>query len=307
MTLKTVTALTVICTLLMMGFSTVSSGMSSEEMAGGSDLREEFTLKLDVVGDGYMVVDGSVVEDKVERTFPEGESVDVEARVNDGWSFDGWSGANESEEKNIELVMDGNKVLTAHFVEDSLDYHNLTTSMEGAGTVEIDYESVDDGEVKEFVDGQKVHIQAIPDEGWSFSHWNGLDHDDNNTYIEITSEKNITAVFEESYYEVIISIEGEGSVIIEGHEYSNGDMVEIEPGSEVSVEPTPSEGWRFKEWGDDATVEDGELVVDEDLMGLRLVFAEEEHQSLPGYTVFGVFLALVVVLSVKHAKNSFSQ
>ncbi len=97
--------------------------------------------------------------------------------------------------------------------------------------------------------GQEVVVEAIPDEGWYFSHWtgdvpNGQETNENITIV-MDGDKAITAHFEQIYHNFTISVEGEGSTSPnEGdHTYAYG--------TEVNLTATPETGWRFSHWGGD--------------------------------------------------------
>ncbi len=97
--------------------------------------------------------------------------------------------------------------------------------------------------------GDTVTVEAVPDEGWHFSHWSGDVPDGQETNEEITividGDKTITAHFERVYHILTVNIIGEGiTVPSEGdHPYTYG--------TEVNITATPDEGWIFCHWSGD--------------------------------------------------------
>ncbi|MDZ7694026.1 MAG: hypothetical protein U5K69_23385 [Balneolaceae bacterium] len=65
----------------------------------------------------------------------------------------------------------------------------------------------------EFFEGSQIEIEAIPEQGWIFQGWEGdLEGSVNPDSITIDGDKNITARFTKSTYDLNIQIEGEGNV-----------------------------------------------------------------------------------------------
>lgn len=70
-------------------------------------------------------------------------------------------------------------------------YYNLNITINGSGTVNKNPDEPD------YEPGQSVTLTAVPDKGWKFIRWEGdLTGSDNPESISMTSDKNITAVFE---------------------------------------------------------------------------------------------------------------
>lgn len=72
----------------------------------------EFTLAVNVVGSG------SVTKNPNQATYTYGTPVQLTAIPGDDWSFSGWSGALSGSTSPITIVMDGDKTVTATFIED---------------------------------------------------------------------------------------------------------------------------------------------------------------------------------------------
>lgn len=142
-----------------------------------------------------------------------------------------------------------------------------------AGTVSPGTEQADEGE--------RVSIQANPNEHWVFKEWTG-DHTgtQNPASILMDKDKTITAQFEKRDYALTINIEGEGRVdetVIQSKssEYPHGTVVELTA--------VPEEGWTFIKWtgdyeGDDESIT---LTVDEETT-ITAIFEKVEHRHEGG-------------------------
>ena len=71
--------------------------------------------------------------------------------------------------------------------------YNLNIEIEGEGRVEIDSDN------NKYTAGTEITLEAIPDSGWDFSHWDGDVADSNSaeTTLIINEDKTVTAYFEE--------------------------------------------------------------------------------------------------------------
>ncbi len=198
---------------------------------------EEFNLTINVEGEGTVEVDGEEVVDGETLVYENGTEVDLRAAADEGWIFNGWTGAHTGSEKEITITMDENKEITAVF-EETVQY-DLTVNIDGEGS------TVPAEGTHTYEEGEVVTVEAAPDEGWDFVGWTG-DYDGTDPTINLTMDanKSITAVFEEvvKTYELTIAVEGEGTT-----DPDPGEHI-YENGTAVTVEAVPSEGWEFGEW-----------------------------------------------------------
>ncbi|MEF8874730.1 MAG: hypothetical protein V5A88_08710 [Candidatus Thermoplasmatota archaeon] len=219
-------------------------------------------LTLDAEGDGSLEIDGVEVETPYSGEYPDRTDVELTAIPEDGWQFSHWTGDHpdgEQEEGEISVYMDGDKSLTAHFLEE----FEFTVSVRGEGTT--------DPEPNTYIrlDGQEVTVEAVPDEGWQFSHWEGDvpegQMEQETITIIVDSDKSLTAHFIEKF-ELTVEIAGEGVVEVDG------DVVEVpwscnySTGTEVELAAVGEEGWRFVEWRGDHETSEREITItmDED-------------------------------------------
>jgi uncharacterized repeat protein (TIGR02543 family) len=128
-----------------------------------------------------------------------GSSVNLVAIPNAGWTFGGWSG-DATGVTNTTITMDGNKTVTATFVENT---YTLTMITVGEGTV-------NPGNVTTYHYGDTVDIKAINAQGWSFSGWSGDATGATNTTITMDANKTVIATF--TRFSALVNGENSGHV-----------------------------------------------------------------------------------------------
>lgn len=123
-----------------------------------------FTLTIDISGNGTVEVNDETYVEPL--SFEEDTSVNLEALTPEGWLFEGWTGDLVSEESLASVLMDGDKTITATFVEIPLYSLTLQAAPEAGGTVtgEGDYQA-----------GTEVTITATPASGYLFIEWEDPD------------------------------------------------------------------------------------------------------------------------------------
>ncbi|MBS3817356.1 MAG: hypothetical protein KGY76_07325, partial [Candidatus Thermoplasmatota archaeon] len=247
-----------------------------------------FEYTFDVVNTGNVEDTYSLTADSTGWSVETRSSISVEA------------GATEPVKVNVTIPSDAadgdssDVTLTAESQDDS------SVSDSGTMTVtytpeDIEYElNIDAGDggttnpspgTYTYSEGKEVSIEAIPDEGWSFSHWAGDypsgEQEENVTTIVMDSNKSLTAYFEDINqdveYELSISIEGGGTTEpVEGtHTYYSGEQ--------VSVTANPEQGWGFSEWTGDYQSEEEEITITMD--SNKSITAHFEELAPPDFKV----------------------
>ena len=213
--------------------------------------------------------EGSTEPEPGEHHFVYNTEVTISATPATGWRFSHWSGevpSGETYNKDISIVMDEYKIITAHFVRQE---YTLDLSSEGEGIID----PPTDVYVFEFED--EVNITAVPDEGWRFSHWSGdvpegQEHNDTITVL-MDGNKSITANFVRLEFTLNISVEGDGTTdpAPDNHTYEYED--------EVTVNAIPSYGWRFSHWTGDVESTNETITIFMD--GHKSIVAHFERQE----------------------------
>ncbi len=119
-------------------------------------------LEVDVEGKGKVMVDGKAYSGPVPADA--GSTFSLDAVPEGDWVFEGWSGAVSGSKSSVNILMDGDRNVSARFVESEPEKFQVSTSVvpadkgttRGAGTYE---------------DGQQASVEAKPVSGYEFLHW----------------------------------------------------------------------------------------------------------------------------------------
>jgi len=164
--------------------------------------KEEYRLAVEVVGDGEVVVEPD------QETYNYGDEVTLTAVPDDGWEFKEWSEDASGENKEIEIMIDGDKNISAVFERD--DY-SLNINIIGEG--QVDKEVLSSPE-SDYTYETILELTAVPDDGWEFKEWQGdAEGTDPVIQVEMDEDKDITAVFEDKEYNVsgrVVDEDGDG-------------------------------------------------------------------------------------------------
>ncbi len=146
----------------------------------------EYTLDVSITGGG------TVTRNPDKAAYTPGEPVQLTAVPDVGWFFFGWEGDLTGSISPANITMDGNKTVTAIFVE--VGSNLLAVNVAGNGTVtkEPDKYGYDPGD--------EVILTATPDAGWFFHGWEGdLTGKANPASVIMDGNKTVTAVFATIY------------------------------------------------------------------------------------------------------------
>jgi formylglycine-generating enzyme required for sulfatase activity/tetratricopeptide (TPR) repeat protein len=131
-------------------------------------------------------VDGSVTKSPDKASYNHGEMVTLEAVPNKDYSFTNWSGDLSGGTNPVTLVMDADKSVRAGF---ALKAYSLTVTAVGGSVTK----SPDKASYKR---GEKVTLEAAPNEGYSFTSWSGdLSGSTNPVMLVVDSDKSVAASF----------------------------------------------------------------------------------------------------------------
>ncbi len=191
-----------------------------------------FTLTIDINGSGI------VTRDPEKESYKCGDIVNLTAISDSGWCFSHWTGDILGSDNNVDILMDGDKTVTAHFIQNK---YNLNISILGSGNI------TKDPDQSYYLYGSVVNLTAIPDSDYVFYHWTGdLSGNSNPVIITVNDNKNITAVFIKSFYTITVNVDPIGSGVVEidpPEPYYNGDL--------VNLTAIPNSGRFFDHWSGD--------------------------------------------------------
>jgi cyclophilin family peptidyl-prolyl cis-trans isomerase len=173
-------------------------------------------------------------------TYEAREKVYVTATAGAGYHFAQWEGDTIGILSKTLITMTKDTVITAIFDTNS---KTLTITKQGEGSTSPasgDYDT----------DSTQT-LTAVPAVGWHFVRWEGdIDSTEKTYELKMTSDKNITAVFEEGaqYYSLTMKTTGEGTVTPASGMYTENDN--------VTLTAQASDGWHFTRWNGDASGSD---------------------------------------------------
>ena len=177
---------------------------------------------------------GGTVND-VNASYQEDSSVELLATPDAHMEFLGWLGEGVSDPlfPNTVVFMTEDRNITAVFQPKK---YELQITVSGVGDVTG---------ANEYSYGENATITATPSLGYEFSHWigDGVDANTTSTFVQITRDQTIEAVFLPKQHTFTVSsfIESQGSTsIVQSPPYRNGIFYDIIA--------EPNSGYRFSHW-----------------------------------------------------------
>ena len=185
------------------------------------------TLTISIVGEGRVNIEPRM------DIYPCGTSVTLNATGE--YPFDYWTGNLTGNENPTSIIMDSDKTITAYFTRDTS--YTLTVNIDGDGTVTRGPDQAT------YTHGTVVTLTAVPDTGWTFSHWTGgLTGSTNPDTTTMPGDKTVTAHFIQKAYSLTITTDGDGTVT------KNPNQATYTHGTVVTLTAVPDTGWTFSHW-----------------------------------------------------------
>ena len=193
----------------------------------------QFTINIGATEGGEVDNLGGVLE--------QGEEVTVTATAFNGYEFFKWSNGSTANPYSFTVTQSFN--LTAEFRKKSFQ---ITTNVEGEGSIEQTLLTPGTSTSYEFE--STVKLEAVPANGWEFKEWKGSYAGSNNPIeVEVNQDKEYTAVFIRKQLDLIIEIEGEGTVSQE----IVTSPTKYEYQTIVKLTAVPDNEWIFTGWEGD--------------------------------------------------------
>jgi uncharacterized repeat protein (TIGR02543 family) len=186
-----------------------------------------YTLTVNVVGSGSVNRDNP-------GTYHYGDVVQLTAVPIVGWIFSVWSGDLSSSTNPVTITINGNKSVTANFIQ----AHNLTIAVApvGGGT------TTPSAGVHSYAEGTVVPVTAAPAAGYVFDHWSGACTGSGSCSVTMGTDKNVTVNFTQTTYTLTVnSSHGAVTKSPDQPTYAYGTSVLLTMGA---VDP----GWTFTGW-----------------------------------------------------------
>jgi surface protein len=202
--------------------------------------KKKYPLTVNIEGEGEVLEE--IVNAGRTTDYDSGTTVKLTAVPAEGWEFVGWTGAIESTELEVQIVMGEPKEVTVTFEKKK---YPLTVNIEGEG--EVIEEIVNAGRTTDYNSGTAVKLTAVPAEGWEFVGWTGaIESTELEVQIVMGEPKEVTVTFEKKKYPLTVNIEGEGEVLEEIVNASK--TTDYDSGTTVKLTAVPAEGWEFVGW-----------------------------------------------------------
>ena len=168
--------------------------------------KDEFVLTIDVSGGGSVTPSAGI------HSYYEGSTVELSAKPNSHYIFEGWAGdVSDTTSANTTVTMNSSKTVTAKFKPIN---HTLTIGITGEGKVSP---SVGDHTCLE---GSNIRVIATPEKGYEFKGWTGAvtDITSANTTVTVNNDMTVTANFSKipPNWPLIGGIVGGGVVVVGG-------------------------------------------------------------------------------------------
>ena len=146
----------------------------------------QFTLTVTAGEGGTISTEGG--------TYDEGTEVTITATPAEGYEFVGWEGS-DSTEASLTVTLGANTTLNALF--EAVVQYTLSVKVKdyAGGVLIIQSEEWYDFELN-FNEGSEVNIVAIPEEGYEFVGWEGIDNNSSEITLEVDSNTSIQAIFQ---------------------------------------------------------------------------------------------------------------
>lgn len=146
-----------------------------------------YNLSISIVGNG------SIANNPNQASYHYGDIVVLTATSSSGWSFGGWSGGFVSNSNPVSLIINGTTAVTATFTQIT---YPVSFVVNGDGTA-------NPSGTQTFYANQKIQINAIPAQDYSFSSWSADpigavtfgDQSSSSTTATINGACTITAIF----------------------------------------------------------------------------------------------------------------
>lgn len=221
-------------------------------MVEGESESESF-IQTNVEGQGRIAVTPD------QESYETGDTVQLQAIAEPGWTFVRWTGDIEGTQSTIEHRIDGHLNVTAIFESKS---HALNLTIEGEGEV------FRDSLTNTYSHGETISLRARPVSGWTFAGWEGdLTSTTTTARLTFDEDKQVRAVFveeEQDEDEEVQEEEEEQEEVKETTKYrlnvgksGKGTIKQSQSGSSfedgtlVTLTATPSNGYEFVSWRGD--------------------------------------------------------
>ncbi len=224
---------------------------------------DEYKLIIDIEGEGITDPEPG------NHTYEEEENIKITAIPDTDWYFQEWTGDHNDTKSEIDITIDQDKNITAHFKERKIEEYELKIDLEGQGNTDPE------PGLHTYEEGEQITITTTSDEDWKLEEFTG-DCTGETCTLTMNEDKEITAIFDEKdpqidYHHLTVEIEGEGNT------FPGPGTHTYEKGEEVTVTTSAEENWKLEEFTGDCTGETCTLTMNED-KEITVKFTEDEPE-----------------------------
>jgi len=177
------------------------------------------------------------------ESYGEGAIVTLTATPDAGSTFGGWSGDASGSVNPLTLTIDGNKNVTANFIQNQ---YTLTVNIAPPGTGSV----TKNPDKASYGHGETVQLTATTTPGFTFNNWSGdASGSVNPLTLTIDGNKNVTANFVQNQYTLNVNIAPPGT----GSVTKSPDKASYGHGETVQLTATTTPGFTFNNWSGDAS------------------------------------------------------
>lgn len=258
----------------------VTIQMSNNKKVKAVFIQDGYFLQIEKTGEG------EVKRNETKASYQPNEVVQLTAVPAAGFKFDHWERNANGKNSVTSIKMDTNKKVRAVFVP--ADY-NLSLEVSGDGAV-----------LQEKLPDGKIKLTAKAEEGSTFSRWEGdLTGSGNPSTIDITSPKQVKAIFVNTTTKVNVSVTGKGKV----EQTKPSD-------SKIQLKAVPLDGWSFDHWEGDLTGSVNPIIIDiGSANNVKAVFKEPSTQKsvtvYPGEKVIAGYIDVPAGANILEIEASF--
>ncbi len=179
--------------------------------------------------------------------YYDGETVTITATGSTGYVFDHWTGDYTGTDNPTDIVVDTSKTITPVFKTTTT--YTISTEVSGSGSITTD--PVDTS----FNSNSSVSVEAVPEPGYMFDHWEGdLSGSTNPRDLYMSANRSIKAVFVPREWTVMIYLDGDNDLETEAcNDFNEMESADLS-GSGIQVvtlfDRAYGEDFRDSDWKD---------------------------------------------------------